>query len=199
MTTTDPASAPDEGTFGSRLRVEVRRRPVRLALACLATAFGPAVVAADVGGASGARPPGAVARPAMARVEFPLPGNRASWQAPARSAAATCPGLAPDVLVAIAQVESGLGLRPGPSAAGAQGPMQFLPATWATYGVDGDGDGRADVMNSVDALHGAVRLLCANGGADPERLGSALWNYNHSDDYVRHVLGMAWVNRTAAS
>jgi membrane-bound lytic murein transglycosylase B len=69
--------------------------------------------------------------------------------------------------------------------------MQFLPATWAAYGVDGDGDGSTDVMNPVDALHGAARLLCANGGGDPARLASALWNYNHSDDYVRHVIALS--------
>jgi hypothetical protein len=46
-------------------------------------------------------------------------------------------------------------------------------------------------MNTVDAIHGAARFLCANGGADPERLPSALWNYNHSDEYVRQVLAVA--------
>jgi hypothetical protein len=46
-------------------------------------------------------------------------------------------------------------------------------------------------MNPVDAVHGAARLLCANGGGDPERLPSALWNYNHSDDYVRHVMALS--------
>ena len=194
----DTTPAPGAETFAARLRLEIRRRPVRLALACLATVFGPAVVA-DVGGASGSRPPEVVAGPATAQVQFPLPGNLATWQAPAQAAAATCPGLSPDVLVAIAQVESRLGLRVGPSAAGARGPMQFLPATWAAYGADGDGDGRADVMNAVDALHGAARLLCANGGADPQGLGTALWNYNHSENYVRHVLGLAWLNRTVGS
>lgn len=194
----ETSAAPGAETFGGRLRVEIRRRPVRLALACLATLVGPAVIA-DVGGASGPRPRGAVAGPATANVEFPMPGNLSSWQAPARTAAATCPGLSPDVLVAIAQVESRLGLRAGPSSAGARGPMQFLPGTWAAYGVDGDGDGQADVMNAVDALHGAARLLCANGGADPERLGTAVWNYNRSESYVGQVLGLAWLNRTAAA
>jgi membrane-bound lytic murein transglycosylase B len=69
--------------------------------------------------------------------------------------------------------------------------MQFLPSTWHAYGADGDGDGSIDVTNSVDAVHGAARLLCANGGGDPERLASAVWNYNHSDDYVRRVLALA--------
>jgi hypothetical protein len=73
----------------------------------------------------------------------------------------------------------------------AVGPMQFLPSTWAAYGSDGDGDGLSDVMNPADAMQGAARLLCANGGADTGRLPSAIWNYNHSDDYVRQVLALA--------
>ncbi len=199
--TVDRRSGPGAGTpFVAHLSGELRRRPLRFVLACVATALGPAVVAQeDIRGTAAASARHAIAGPATALVEFPLPGNADSWQAPARSAAATCPGLPADVLVAIAQVESRLGLRSGPSPAGARGPMQFLPATWEAYGVDGDGDGRADVMNAVDALHGAARFLCANGGADPERLASALWNYNHSGSYVGEVLGLAWVNGTARS
>jgi soluble lytic murein transglycosylase-like protein len=176
----------------------MRRRPLRLILACMATALGPAVVAQadDRGVAADGRPD--AAGPATAVVEFPLPGNVASWRGPARSAAATCPGLPSEVLVAIAHVESRLGQRPGPSSAGARGPMQFLPATWAVYGTDGDGDGRADVMNAVDALHGAARFLCAHGGGEPSRLPSAVWSYNHSDRYVREVLGLAWLDRSVA-
>lgn len=121
----------------------------------------------------------------------PVPGDRASWIPLAKRAAATCPGLPSAVLVAIGSVESSLGLQAGASSAGALGPMQFLPSTWAAYGVDGDGDGVTDVMNPVDAVHGAARLLCVNGGADPEQLQSALWNYNHSDDYVRQVISLS--------
>jgi len=69
--------------------------------------------------------------------------------------------------------------------------MQFMPATWRAYGVDGDQDGHADVNNVVDAVFGATNLLCANGAGDPARLPDALWNYNHSDEYVARVLALA--------
>ena len=106
-------------------------------------------------------------------------------------AAATCPGLAPSVLEAIHDVETKRAMVSGPSPAGARGPMQFLPETWSTYGIDADADGRADVENLVDSVFGAARLLCANGGADPASLPFAVWNYNHSWDYVRRVLTLA--------
>ena len=185
------AVSPAGEGFAARLGEEVKRRPARLMAACLATVLGPAV-AAQAGSlstraAAEVRPAEDPAGPARA----PRPGDPASWRPVAAQAAATCPGLPSEVLVAIASVESSLGLQTWASSAGALGPMQFLPATWRAYGADGDGDGAIDVMNSVDAVHGAARLLCANGGGDPERLASALWNYNHSDEYVRHVLIVA--------
>jgi hypothetical protein len=181
----------DNGTFGARLTGEIGRRPGRLMVACLATVLGPAVAvqagALNARSATDTPPAEKPAGPAPA----PRPGDAATWRPVAAEAAATCPGLPPDVLVAIAQVESSLGLQTWTSSAGAVGPMQFLPATWRAYGADGDRDGSVDVMNSVDAVHGAARLLCANGGGDPARLASALWNYNHSHDYVHRVLTLA--------
>lgn len=47
---------------------------------------------------------------------------------------------------------------------GAQGPMQFMPGTWNAYGVDGSGDGKADINNAVDAIHGAANFLAKHGG-----------------------------------
>lgn len=188
-----PLAADDAGTFGARLNAHLVRRPGRLVAACLATVIGPAVVTQ-----AGAMPvqPVAEVRPGLdAPLDRPsappVAGDLGTWVPVAVQAAATCPGLPAPVLLAIAQVESNLGLQPWTSAAGAQGPMQFLTATWAHYGADGDGDGVADIMNPLDAMHGAARLLCANGGADPERLPSAVWNYNHSDDYVRRVLALS--------
>ena len=80
------------------------------------------------------------------------------------SAARYCPGLSWTVLAAIGQIESADGQNVGPSTAGALGPMQFLPSTWATWGIDGFGDtGAPDVMNPFDAVPSAARLLCADG------------------------------------
>jgi LysM repeat protein len=49
---------------------------------------------------------------------------------------------------------------------GAQGPLQFMPGTWATYGADGNGDGVNDINNAVDAIHGAANYLSKHGGVE---------------------------------
>ncbi|WP_199747929.1 lytic transglycosylase domain-containing protein [Actinomadura sp. WAC 06369] len=109
-----------------------------------------------------------------------------------KRAATTCPGLSWTVLAAIGQVESSHGRNVGPSSAGALGPMQFMPATWKAYGVDGDGDGKADIMNPYDAIPGAAKYLCANGaGQGGQQLYRAVWHYNHADWYVQKVLNLA--------
>jgi hypothetical protein len=108
------------------------------------------------------------------------------------SAAQTCPGLSWTVLAAIGQVESGHGRNPGVSSAGAIGPMQFLPATFASYAVDGDHDGSVDIMSPADAVFTAARYLCANGaGGGSGALAAAVWHYNHADWYVQMVLTLA--------
>jgi Transglycosylase SLT domain len=109
-----------------------------------------------------------------------------------RQAAITCPGLSWTVLAAIGQIESDHGRNAGPSSAGALGPMQFLPATWQVYGVDGDGDAVADIMNPYDAVPGAAKYLCANGaGGGGRSLYNAIFRYNHADWYVQRVLALA--------
>jgi Transglycosylase SLT domain len=109
------------------------------------------------------------------------------------SAADYCPGLSWTVLAAIGQIESNDGQNMGPSSAGALGPMQFLPATWAAWGIDGFGQtGPPNVMNPYDAVPAAARLLCADGAAaGGQSLYNAIFDYNHADWYVREVLSLA--------
>jgi hypothetical protein len=119
-------------------------------------------------------------------------GRSASYLDLYKQAATTCPGLSWTVLAAIGQVESDHGRNTGPSSAGALGPMQFMPATWKAYGVDGDNDGKADIMNPFDAIPGAAKYLCANGaGRGGKQLYTAVWHYNHADWYVQKVLNLA--------
>jgi hypothetical protein len=109
-----------------------------------------------------------------------------------KQAATTCPGLSWTVLASIGQIESGHGGNPSTSSAGAMGPMQFLPATFAHYGVDGNQDGLLDIMDPYDAIFTAASYLCANGaGNGGDALYSAIWHYNHADWYVQMVLTLA--------
>ena len=85
-------------------------------------------------------------------------------------------------LAAIEFVETKFGRIAGLSTAGAEGPMQFLPATWARYG-------RGDVHNARDAIFGAARYLVANGA--PADMPGALYHYNPSADYVAAVTDYA--------
>ena len=108
------------------------------------------------------------------------------------SAAQYCPGLSWTVLAAIGEIESGDGANEGPSSAGAEGPMQFLPSTWAMWGTDGFGQtGTPDIWNPLDAIPSAARLLCASGGGSTAGLSGAIFSYNHATWYVNEVLALA--------
>ena len=87
------------------------------------------------------------------------------------------------VLAAVNFVESGFGRLRNSSAAGAQGPMQFIPSTWEAYGMGGDVD------DPRDAIMGAANYLHASGA--PADVPAALYAYNPSRLYVRAVLAYA--------
>ncbi|HEX2361602.1 MAG TPA: lytic murein transglycosylase [Jiangellaceae bacterium] len=76
----------------------------------------------------------------------------------------------------------------------AVGPMQFIPGTWALFGVDGSGDGIADPNNVFDATLSAGRYLCVGDSevATSTGLATALRRYNNSAAYVATV--MSWIN-----
>ena len=103
------------------------------------------------------------------------------------------------------------------SPVGAEGHLQFMPCTfvgwshpscadlgkgdipeqektdpevigkYGGYGVDGNNDGKADPYNLTDALYSAANYLSRNGAADGD-LEKAIFQYNHSDEYVKDVL-----------
>jgi hypothetical protein len=124
---------------------------------------------------------------ALARKEIPPLYLRLYEQAGQRY------GLDWGVLAGIGKVECDHGQDPAPSctqegavnAAGAGGPMQFLASTWARYGVDGDGDGRADRWDAADAIYSAANYLRASGA--PGDYGAAIFAYNHASWYVAEV------------
>ena len=97
-----------------------------------------------------------------------------------RKAEATT-GIEWEVLAAVNLVETGMGRIDGISVANAQGPMQFLPTTWAEPGI-----GAGDIRNPHDAIQAAARYLVRRGGLQNIRQG--LWGYNNSDYYGRAVL-----------
>ncbi|MDA8391308.1 MAG: lytic transglycosylase domain-containing protein [Actinomycetota bacterium] len=105
-----------------------------------------------------------------------------------RWAAPSCPGLPWQVLAGIGRVETDHNLADGISTAGAEGPMQFMPATFAAYGADsGDGDA-ANIWDPADSVLTAARYLCVNGAGSPAGIRGALWAYNHSSAYGSEVL-----------
>ena len=77
----------------------------------------------------------------------------------------------------------------GAVSGGAMGRMQFLPSTWAQYGVDGNGDGEANIMDPEDAIPAAASYLVVGGA--PDDWYAALYTYNRAGWYVRKVLGVA--------
>jgi len=108
------------------------------------------------------------------------------------SAAKYCPGMSWTVLAAIGEIESGNGANEGPSSAGALGPMQFLPSTWAEWGITGFGQtGAPDIWNPLDAVPSAARMLCADGAGNTATLRGAIFSYNHATWYVDEVLALA--------
>jgi soluble lytic murein transglycosylase-like protein len=116
---------------------------------------------------------------------------------PTYQAAGARYGVPWSVLAAINRVESSFGADLRTSPAGAVGWMQFMPATWASYGVDADADGRADPYDPVDAIFSAANLLAQDGaGRD---MAGAVWLYNHSDHYVQTVLALAHAYETGGA
>ena len=110
------------------------------------------------------------------RIDPPVPANKLLGYYREAQAAT---GVGWNYLAAINLIETGLGRIVGVSPAGAQGPMQFLPSTFAEYGDGGD------ILSPHDSIIAAGRYLAANGFADDH--DGALFGYNNWDRYVRAV------------
>jgi hypothetical protein len=170
--------------------VAVTAFPLLIIALAIASPDAPAQAAdpsADVAGLGG--------RPStLARAS--IPADYLAWYI---SAAQTCQGLSWPVLAGIGKVESDHGqsdlpgVHAGANAAGAEGPMQFLPATFGEFAVDADPAQPVSPYDPADAIHTAARMLCADGarGGSPTGIDRAIFAYNHADWYVTEVLSWA--------
>lgn len=86
------------------------------------------------------------------------------------------------ILYAIHVVETGQRDGPIASGYGPQGPMQFLPSTFAVYATDGNGDGVADINNAADAIYTAANYIARHGSVD-----AALRSYGNTMEAVKRI------------
>ncbi len=170
----------------------------RVALAAVAVLLVPVLLIGAAAGILSGGPGlgGALGLAPSAKALAEIPPNYLAWY---QQAAATCPGLPWTVLAAIGTIESdngrstAPGVHSGANPAGAEGPMQFLPATFARYAlpVPPGGASPPSPYDPVDAIWAAARLLCANGAREGVDLPGAIFAYNHAGWYVRDVLTLA--------
>ncbi|MFI4978282.1 MAG: lytic murein transglycosylase, partial [Solirubrobacterales bacterium] len=140
----------------------------------------PQLVAAQAGALAAELAGSAASVQALSYYRIPL------FLLPIYQAAAVQYGVPWQILAAINEVETNYGSDQSVSTAGAVGWMQFMPATWAEYGVDALNAGYADPYNPVDAIFAAARYLKAAGASS--NLRAAILAYNHSAEYVSSVL-----------
>jgi hypothetical protein len=145
-----------------------------IASVAVAAVTGSALIAAQAGGCS------AQAVPASAGATAGIPAALMSFY---RGAAARF-GLGADGWTWLASInaqETDFGRNLSTSSAGAVGWMQFLPATWASYGLDANADGSADPYDPADAIFAAARYLRALGA--PRDWHRAVYAYGGSAEW----------------
>lgn len=136
---------------------------------------------------------------------------------PIYKAAAKKYGVPWNLLAAIHRVETDFNQNLAVSSAGAIGPTQFMTCTWigwsypgcnglgnasvpeniltnpadikkyGGYGIDANGDGKADPMNVKDAIYSTAHYLAVNGAKNGD-YKQAIFAYNHSSNYVQAVM-----------
>ena len=157
------------------------------------------VTAGPAPAAAKAPAPTGLSGAATAAARAGIPPDYLIWY---MDAAQTCPGLPWSVLAGIGTVESGNGqsdlpgVHSGANFAGAEGPMQFEPATFAEYATGPDQP--LSPYDPADAIYTAAAMLCASGarGGTGTGIENAVFAYNHAGWYVSEV--MSWAAKYAA-
>lgn len=133
-------------------------------------------------------PPGKPRKDSLNRPAESIP---TSWKKAYDGASARF-GVPWTLLAGIGEEETQQGRNVGVSVAGAKGPMQFTDATWQDFGIDGNGDGAADVMNPADAIYSAANMLVKSGVKNGTAgVRKAIMRYNAASWYVNDVLWYA--------
>ncbi len=110
----------------------------------------------------------------------PLPSIPTQYLSTVRSAAGTCPQV--NVPLLAAQIDAESHWNPDADSGRAQGIAQFYPSTWAEWGHDHSGDGKADVWNPADAIPSQAAYMCQlfkevrSVSGDPTQLALAAYN-----------------------
>ena len=178
-----------------------------IAAACAAAVAFPLLIILLVSAAPASQAPGSAIPAQAAGAQGGAPTATATADIPAAylawymDAARTCPELPWPVLAGIGTVESDNGrsdlpgVHSGANFAGAEGPMQFEPATFAQYATGPDQP--LSVYDPADAIYTAAAMLCADGarGGSTSGIEQAIFAYNHAGWYVREVL--SWAARYA--
>lgn len=132
--------------------------------------------------------PGEPRRASLANPPTPIPAKVLDHYQQAGAAY----GVPWPLLAGVGMAETNHGRLTTTSSAGAQGLMQFLPATFHTYGVDADGDGQSVITNDADSIHSAAHYLASTGATRGEDgIRQALFAYNRATWYVNDVLTYA--------
>lgn len=138
----------------------------------------------------------------------------AEYQQLIEEAGNTCPEVSPNLLAALLTQESGFNPK-AQSPVGAQGIAQFMPSTWETHGIDGNGDGKRDVWDPEDAIPSSAKYLCTiaedvkgvpgnkqnnmlaayNAGSGAVQKYGGVPPYKETQNYVRSINALANQNK----
>ncbi|MGW1988043.1 C40 family peptidase [Streptomyces collinus] len=150
---------------------------------------------------------GAGDSPLSTALSLAVPGK---YRSLIQDAGHTCPEVTPNLLAALLTQESGFNPK-AHSPVGAQGIAQFMPSTWETHGIDGNGDGKRDVWDPEDAIPAAAGYLCGiakdikdvpgdgqsnmlaayNAGSGAVRKYGGVPPYKETQNYVRSIQALA--------